>query len=53
VADMQAAVAQKTPLRRLGHPDELASVIVALLSSDFKFVTGLTIPVDGGYSLLA
>ncbi|MDA4108740.1 SDR family oxidoreductase [Mycolicibacterium holsaticum] len=53
VADMQAAVAQKTPLRRLGHPDELASVIVSLLSSDFRFVTGLTIPVDGGYSLLA
>ncbi|MEO7007158.1 MAG: SDR family oxidoreductase [Terrimesophilobacter sp.] len=53
VAEMQAAVAQKTPLRRLGHPDELASTIVALLSSDFRFVTGLTIPVDGGYSLLA
>ena len=40
-------------LRRLGHPDELASVIVSLLSSDFQFVTGLTIPVDGGYTLLA
>ncbi|SBS79100.1 Short-chain type dehydrogenase/reductase [uncultured Mycobacterium sp.] len=53
VADMQAEVANKTPLRRLGHPDELASVIVSLLSSDFKFVTGLTIPVDGGYTLLA
>jgi NAD(P)-dependent dehydrogenase (short-subunit alcohol dehydrogenase family) len=53
VADLQKGVAQKTPLRRLGHPDELASVIVALLSSDFRFVTGLTIPVDGGYSLLA
>jgi len=53
VKEMQAAVAQKTPLRRLGHPDELASVVLALLSSDFQFVTGLTIPVDGGYSLLA
>lgn len=53
IAEMQAGVAKKTPLRRLGHPDELASVIVSLLSSDFKFVTGLTIPVDGGYSLLA
>lgn len=53
VKEMQAAVAQKTPLRRLARPDELASVIVALLSSDFQFVTGLTIPVDGGYSLLA
>lgn len=53
IAEMQAGVAKKTPLRRLAHPDELASVIVSLLSSDFRFVTGLTIPVDGGYSLLA
>lgn len=53
VSDLQTAVAQKTPMRRLGEPDELASVVVALLSSDFRFVTGLTIPVDGGYALLA
>jgi NAD(P)-dependent dehydrogenase (short-subunit alcohol dehydrogenase family) len=53
VADMRKAFAHKTPLQRLGHPDELASVIVSLLSSDFQFVTGLTIPVDGGYSLPA
>jgi NAD(P)-dependent dehydrogenase (short-subunit alcohol dehydrogenase family) len=30
-----------------------AFVIVSLLCSDFQFVTGLTIPVDGGYSLPA
>ncbi|HYH48255.1 MAG TPA: SDR family oxidoreductase [Acidimicrobiia bacterium] len=47
------AVARRTPLRRLATSVEIASVIVALLSSSFRFVTGQVIPVDGGYSLLA
>ncbi|MBW3665532.1 MAG: SDR family oxidoreductase [Actinobacteria bacterium] len=47
------AVAERTPLRRLATSDEIASVIVSLLSSDFAMVTGQTIKVDGGYSLLA
>ncbi|RNL62356.1 SDR family oxidoreductase [Nocardioides marmoriginsengisoli] len=53
VQDVIQAVADKTPLRRLSQPEEIASVAVALMSSDFSFVTGLTIPVDGGYTLLA
>ncbi|MGW8815615.1 SDR family oxidoreductase [Gordonia terrae] len=53
VHEMIAEVAKKTPMRRLAKPDELASVIVSLLGSDFSFVTGQTIVVDGGYSLLA
>ncbi|MFE9322590.1 SDR family oxidoreductase [Nocardia sp. NPDC052278] len=53
VQEMIEGVAKKTPLRRLAKPEELASVVVALLSSDFAFVTGQTIAVDGGYSLLA
>lgn len=47
------AVAARTPLRRLATSAEIASVIVALLSSSFQFVTGQVIAVDGGYSLLA
>ncbi len=37
-----------TPLRRKGHPDECASVIVFLASDMASFVTGETILVDGG-----
>lgn len=47
------AVAQRTPMRRLAVSAEIASVIVALLSSSFAFVTGQIVAVDGGYSLLA
>jgi NAD(P)-dependent dehydrogenase (short-subunit alcohol dehydrogenase family) len=53
VHDLIAGVAKKTPLRRLGTPEDVASIVVALLSSDFKYVTGQTIAVDGGYTLLA
>jgi NAD(P)-dependent dehydrogenase (short-subunit alcohol dehydrogenase family) len=40
-------------MRRLATPDEIASVVVALTTPAFGFVTGQVIAVDGGYSLLA
>jgi NAD(P)-dependent dehydrogenase (short-subunit alcohol dehydrogenase family) len=46
-------VRNKTPLRRLATPEELASVIVSLLSSDMSYVTGQMVLVDGGYGLNA
>ena len=46
-------VAKRTPLRRLATPEEIASAIVGLLSSDFSFVTGQVVDVDGGYGLMA
>ncbi|XP_014271971.1 3-oxoacyl-[acyl-carrier-protein] reductase FabG [Halyomorpha halys] len=36
------------PLGRAGKPEEIASVIAFLASDDASFVTGVTIPVDGG-----
>jgi NAD(P)-dependent dehydrogenase (short-subunit alcohol dehydrogenase family) len=51
--DVLAAVRKRTPLRRLATPDEVASVCVSLLSSDFGYVTGQIIAVDGGYGLLS
>lgn len=53
IQEVTRAVAQKTPLRRLALPEEIASVAVALTSTAFGFVTGQVIAVDGGYSLLA
>jgi NAD(P)-dependent dehydrogenase (short-subunit alcohol dehydrogenase family) len=36
------------PLRRLGEPAEVASVVCFLASDRAAYVTGAVIPVDGG-----
>jgi NAD(P)-dependent dehydrogenase (short-subunit alcohol dehydrogenase family) len=41
-------IVRRTPMGRLGNPEDLARVIAFLLSDDARFVTGQIIPVDGG-----
>ena len=43
------AVKMLTPAGRLGDPMELASTLVWLVSDAASYVTGTTIPVDGGF----
>lgn len=38
-----------TPMRRLGHPDEVAAGVAYLASDDASFVTGSELYIDGGY----
>jgi NAD(P)-dependent dehydrogenase (short-subunit alcohol dehydrogenase family) len=40
-----------TPMGRIGSPEELAQAIVWLCSDSASFITGVTVPVDGGYTL--
>ena len=37
------------PMGRLGRPEELAHAALWLLSDDASYVTGIALPVDGGY----
>lgn len=39
-----------TPLGRFGEPEDLVTTIAWLLSPGSKFVTGIVVPVDGGFS---
>jgi NAD(P)-dependent dehydrogenase (short-subunit alcohol dehydrogenase family) len=41
------------PLGRVGQPTEVADAVAYLLSDQASFITGATIPVDGGRSVLA
>jgi NAD(P)-dependent dehydrogenase (short-subunit alcohol dehydrogenase family) len=39
-----------TPLCRFGQPDDLIGTLLWLLSDASSFVTGVVVPVDGGFS---
>ena len=44
----QELAAKNTPLRRVGQPEEIASVIAFLASDDASYVSGQTLYVNGG-----
>jgi NAD(P)-dependent dehydrogenase (short-subunit alcohol dehydrogenase family) len=50
--DMMAPVLERTPMRRTGTPHEIAGAVLFLTSGAAAFVTGATLPVDGGYSVM-
>lgn len=43
-------LADKHPMRRLGQPDEIAYGALYLASDESAFVTGIALPIDGGYT---
>jgi NAD(P)-dependent dehydrogenase (short-subunit alcohol dehydrogenase family) len=46
--EMQRRAGMAMPMRRIGRPDEVAAAIVWLCSDEASYVTGVTLPVDGG-----
>lgn len=43
-------IESRTPMRRMGEHEELAGPVVFLASDAASYVTGVNLPVDGGYS---
>jgi len=39
-----------TPMGRFGQAEELIGTVMWLLSDAAKFVTGIVVPIDGGFS---
>jgi 3-oxoacyl-[acyl-carrier protein] reductase len=46
--EVREKVAASTPLRRQGHPDEVADVVAYLASCESSFLTGVNLDVNGG-----
>jgi 2-deoxy-D-gluconate 3-dehydrogenase len=51
VDGLQERVVARTPAGRWGAPDDFAGIAVFLAGSASDFITGVAIPVDGGYSI--
>lgn len=49
--DTIAAMADSVPLGRIGEPDEVAAAIAFLASEQAGYITGATVPVDGGLGM--
>jgi len=44
------SILDHTPMRRFGQPEDLLGAVLWLLSPASAFVTGIVVPVDGGFS---
>jgi len=50
--ELTNAALGRTPLKRFGTPADIAGAVLYLTSGAAAFVTGQTLPVDGGYSVM-
>jgi NAD(P)-dependent dehydrogenase (short-subunit alcohol dehydrogenase family) len=49
---MMARLVERTPLGRIGQPEDIAHAALYLASDEASFVTGQVLAVDGGYTAL-
>jgi NAD(P)-dependent dehydrogenase (short-subunit alcohol dehydrogenase family) len=46
--EAQRGAALSTPMKRVGRADEVAAAVLWLCSDQASFITGVTLPIDGG-----
>ena len=49
IPERMEAIVRRTPMGRIGDLDELVGAAVFLVSDEASFITGVTLPVDGGF----
>jgi len=45
-------IAKSYPLRRLGRPEDIAPAVLFLASDAASYITGQTLSVSGGYTMM-
>jgi 2-hydroxycyclohexanecarboxyl-CoA dehydrogenase len=50
--DLLEKIAKSYPLRRLGRPDDVAPAVMFLASDAASYITGQTLSVSGGYTMM-
>jgi NAD(P)-dependent dehydrogenase (short-subunit alcohol dehydrogenase family) len=50
LSDRGQTIIDHTPLRRFGNPEDLVGTVLWLLSPASSFITGIVVPIDGGFS---
>ncbi len=46
----KSIIERRTPMGRMGNPHHIADAMLFLASDQAEFITGVTLPVDGGYT---
>lgn len=50
--EMTRPLLERTPLGRFGTPDDVAPAVLFLASSGARYITGQTLAIDGGFSIM-
>ena len=45
---MEELCRKNYPLGRIGEPDDIAKAVAFIASENASFITGITLPIDGG-----
>jgi NAD(P)-dependent dehydrogenase (short-subunit alcohol dehydrogenase family) len=51
IPDFNDPIIDRTPLKRWGSPEDMASAVLFLSSEQASFITGQTLTLDGGFTL--